>query len=217
MLENLDLSEALAAATISICTVEILGELEEADIAAATAITTTPAQVILEASSDPDPKDLKKLRSKHHSVARMIAGGMQQTMVANLTGYTQGYLSTLLESPSMQELVTLYRAQTGAQLEVIVERYRRIGDAALDELETRLENAEARAGMDVHELLSIAKTGGDRSGTGPQHKHHVVNENHIIDHAELRRRDQAAREGSSSRIIPIAALPAPEADNGEDA
>lgn len=221
---NLDLDIAGTLAERAICMVEVIGGLEPGDLAGALERRLgAPAGDIADAASafvieeHDDPKDLKKLRAKHHSVARLMAMGMSQRMVAGLTGYTEGYLSILLDTPAMTELCAIYQSQLTAGHELIAERLRTVGDAALQELEARLENKEARAKMDVHELTSILKTGMDRSGHGPQSKHHIVSEQHVFDHAELRRRDRDARAASSERILaaaPTPALPAPDAADG---
>lgn len=156
-----------------------------------------------------EPGDLKKLREKHHSVARLVAAGMPQATVAAITGYTPTYISLLLNNPAMQELLTYYRSAHTNAAEVIGERLRTAGLGALEKLQDKLDDKDGD-GLDDQVLLGLAKLGLDRSGHGPQSKVQSVTEHHIIDHAELRRLNQAARAASREDIITdLTALPAP--------
>lgn len=225
-LPPLDIADAMARIK-SICTVEILGLLEPADLSECfqPGMASTPEQTInaeaLESYTatarnrrlPDDPKDIKKIREKHHSIARLIASGLSQTMAAQLTGYTAGYVGVLLGAPAMQELVSLYRSNYAASADLIGEKLRTVAMDAVDELAHRLE--ESPESIDEHALLGMAKLGLDRSGHGPTSHVNLRTEQHIFDHAELRKRDAAARQASSSRIIDIEAqpaLPAPESD-----
>lgn len=171
-----------------------------------------------------DPQNLKKIREKHHHVARLLAGsGMTQRMVAHITGYTEGYIGILLNNPAMQELVELYRIQQGAAAQVISEKLKTVGLKALEKLETKIEDGE----LDATELTSAAKLGLDRGGFGPQSKQQITTEQHIIDHAELTKLNAEARRRNSEYIVPVAnvrnaieearQLPAPKDEGADDA
>lgn len=159
-----------------------------------------------------EPTDLKRLRERHHSVARLVAKGMQQSLVANITGYTQSYLSVLLNAPAMRELVEMYRIQNGAAAEVIGERLKTVGLKAIDKIEDKLEAED----LNAFELATIAKLGLDRSGHGPSSTQHTIQETHLVDHAELARLNKEALQRSAEVIIPMSevrkALPS-AADN----
>jgi hypothetical protein len=134
---------------------------------------------------------------------------MQQSLVAEISGFTQSYLSTLLNSPAMMELLAFYRAQRSAGHELVEERLRTLALSSVEQLEERIASGE----VDDNTLLQAAKLGLDRSGHGPRSTVHQVRESHLFDHAELARLDRAARAESAQDIIPAqAALPAP----GED-
>lgn len=204
-LENLILPtiDDLEAAKIITCT--IVGIVEESDLVG-----------ILEGAvpddgQPPAPKPVpvdtspKVLREKHHSVARLVAQGLTQDLVAELSGYTPSYLSTLLGSPSMAELVSFYRAQNGNAAEVIGENLRRVGGIAVAKLEAKLDGD-----LDVSELVSIAKLGLDRSGHGPTQK---VDHNHqhtVVAPDHLEQLNAQARSASRQRILP---RPTPILDN----
>jgi hypothetical protein len=214
---DLDLSSAFAVAK-KICTVEVLGVVEASDLAAAlrSAPATMPDAARIAADDEGDVASLKKLREKHHSVARLIAGGMTQRTAAAIAGYTESYLSVLLDNPAMIELVAFYRTGYQAANEAITERLKKAAGTALELLQEQMD--AGGKDTDPQVLLGVAKLGYDRAGHGPSSHQHLVTEQHIFDHAELKRRDQAAREASASRIIEQPPqLPAPSEAADESA
>lgn len=211
VLPDMDLEPKIVTATIE-------GVLEESDLRQL--LGDVEIEQAAEGKSDKaltpeflpveEPTDLQRLRERHHSVARLIAKGMQQSLVARITGYSQSYLSTLLNSPAMIELVEMYRIQNGAAAEVIAERLKTVGLKAIDKIEDKLEQEDAS----IFELTAIAKLGLDRAGHGPSSKQHIVTESHIVDHAEIKRLNQEALRASAEVIIPVSevrkALPSRE-------
>lgn len=172
------------------CTIE--GVLDEEDLRQ---LVVEPGDVTPAAD---DPSDLSKIREKHHHVARLVAGGMQQRLVANITGYTESYISILLNNPSMKELVELYRIQHGAAVQLATEKLKTVGLKALEKLDEKLDKDE----LNNQEILAAAKLGLDRSGHGPQSKHSVVEEHHVIDHAQLKALNEEARRRNADYIVP---------------
>jgi hypothetical protein len=201
---DLDLSTVDVKQIIT-CTIE--GILEPEDLAAlASGALDTDAEVenITQGLAPvDDPSNLKKLRERHHSVARLIASGLTQSLVAQMTGYTQSYVSILLNNPAMQELVELYRVQYGSAAQIIGEKLRTVALQSVEEIVDRLNDPVQRKGIDIHGLTAVAKLGLDRSGHGPTSTTHHVNENHSIDHAQLAEINMRAREGSRERIVPV--------------
>jgi hypothetical protein len=185
--DNLDVGKPLVT-----CTIE--GILEESDLRELALSGLVENSI----ESEEDPADLKRIKEKHHSVARMMAGGLSQRMVAQLCGYSESYLSILLNNPAMQELVQLYRIQQGAGAAVITEKLRTVGLKALEALDIAIEAGN----LNKNELIQTAKLGLDRAGHGPQSKQHIVREDHLFDHTELERRNSEARARSASRIVP---------------
>lgn len=157
--------------------------------------------------------DLSRIKEKHHTVARLMASGMQQGLVATIAGYTESYLSVLLGAPAMSELIGYYRAQHSNAAEVIAERLRHVSMGAVEKLSEKMDSDD---GLNANELLQLAKLGLDRSGHGPQSKQQISTETHLIDHAELKRLNREARRGSREDIIQLPSLPAPS-DSDTDA
>lgn len=175
------------------CTIEHILEPEHIAeyVAAHGSLTTTEKS---------DQKDVGVLRARHHSVARLLAAGLPEGIVADLTNFTSSYISTLKGSPSMLELITHYRAPGNAQAEAIAERLRTVGHAAVERLSSRIEE------LDDNALLALAKLGLDRSGHGPQSTQHNITEHRIIDLAEVARLSLDARQKDRERIVDIQAV-----------
>lgn len=214
-LSNLHIPEqAKKLAPIITCTVE--GILEDEDIRQ---LLTGVPEDEREMAAPPslhvtpeDPGDLKKIREKHHSLARLIASGMTQRMAATLSGFSETYVSILLNNPSMAELVEMYRIQHGAGVAVISEKLKTVGLKAVEKLEEKMESSD---GLNAQELLGLAKLGLDRGGHGPSSSQHIVSENHEIDHAKIAALNAEARKGSSQFIVPVSSmkqLPPPKDD-----
>lgn len=206
----------VAACRIVTCTIE--GILEEEDILAMLGadheVTDDGKVTPIVPRAPSEPHNLKRIKERHHGVARLIASGMNQRIVAAITNYNEQYLSVLLSSPAMEELVELYRVQYGKSAEIITEKLRTVGTQALERLGDRIEE------LDDNALIQVAKLGLDRAGHGPSSSHHLVEEKHLVDHAELTRLNLEARKGSSQYISHIRdirkELPAPEKDNEEE-
>jgi len=167
----------------------------------------------LETTQKSDQKDLSVLRAKHHSVARYLATGIPEGLVAELTGFTPAYISTLKNNPSMIELVAHYRAPGDNATRQIAEKMRTIGEAALERIETELPSAS------MNELIQIAKLGADRSNNGPMSKVDVAH-THTIDLERVAQFAADARRRNQDRIVDISAvrqsLPAPRAADDDE-
>lgn len=142
-------------------------------------------------------KDIRTLRAQHHSVARMLAEGIPESIVAEMCNYDKSYISLLKQNPAMIELIEHYRAPGNTSARLIGEQLRRVAGMSLEELETKLLHKE----LSANELLQLAKLGFDRSGHGPQSSVHQVTEHHVVDHAELQRLYREAREADAGYIV----------------
>lgn len=167
----------------------------------------------LETTQKSDEKDVQVLRARHHSVARLLAAGLPEGIVAELTDFTAPYISTLKNNPSMAQLIAHYRAGPTAAAEAIAEKLRSVGTQALARLESQIEK------LDSNQLLALAKLGLDRSGHGPQSKMAVEHEHRIFDVAEIAKIALEARRRQGDRIIPLDEIrrQLPKAEGIEDA
>lgn len=160
-------------------------------------------------------KDIRTLRERHHSVARLAAEGVPSVIIAQICNYTESYLSVLLQAPAMVELVSFYRSSRNAAAQHIGENLRVLAGMSAERLVERVEKDE----LSTQELLAAAKLGYDRSGHGPQSSIHNVTEHHIIapelireKHLEALRRDKELIIHPESVREAIPALPAPDSD-----
>jgi len=209
------------ASSIDLMTEEISDELNNALGHKIPVVTCTVEEVLqpehiaeylsacgnLQTTQKSDEKDVASLRARHHSVARLLAAGMPEGTVADLTGFDNAYISVLKNNPSMIELVNHYRAPNNAVVEVIAERLRTVGHAALERL------AEEMPELDHQALIAVAKLGVDRSGNGPMSK--VAHEHtHILDPTKIAALAESARRTNAERIVDVSAvrraLPAPD-------
>lgn len=212
-LSDLTVPEGLQVKQVmTTCTIE--GSLEPEDLRN---LLLEPSDVKVD---EEDPRDLKKIREKHHHVARNIAGGLSQRLVAQICGYDESYLSVLLNNPSMVELVELYRIQNGAASQLATEKLKTVGLKALEQLDEKLDSGT----MTENGLLAAAKLGLDRSGNGPTSTQRQVGEQHIFDHAKLHELNQEARRRNAEYIVPqdevresLKQLPAPSSEESPNA
>lgn len=201
---NLSLPPIDAFTPIITCNIEGILEINDLEI-----FTSRPP-----AEEKPAVEDLKNVKEKHHMAARMKAQGMSQTLIASLAGYTESYLSVLLNNPAMDELVAYYRAQVSNAADSIAEKLRSTSMRAVEKLS---EKMDSDAGLSENALLGLAKLGLDRSGHGPSSTQHTINEQHVFDHAHLRELNNQALRGSREYIIKPEdmrpSLPAPAEDD----
>src|SRR4051812_3928748 len=83
--------------------VEIIGPVEQADLALLATEGRTPA-------ASPGVK----LKDRHHSVARLLAAGHKPWEVCAMTGYSASHMSILQGDPAFEELLAHYRNFTDA-------------------------------------------------------------------------------------------------------
>lgn len=121
------------------------------------------------------PARVKKLRERHHALARCLAEGMTDLNASILTGYDPGYISILRSDPTFKNLVLEYRRQTEATWVDVQERLKTVSLTAAAELQDRLEEAPEK--IPTSQLVEITKMGMDRTGHGPSSQNTQVNVN----------------------------------------
>jgi hypothetical protein len=113
----------------------------------------------------PEFDGLKRLRDRHHMLARCLAQGMSESEAAAVTGYTNARISVLKENPAFEDLVAMYKAHVDVAFANVQERMASLALDAVDELHTRLE--ETPEEFDVGDLIDVTKLTADRTGNGP--------------------------------------------------
>ncbi len=108
---------------------------------------------------------LKKLRQRHHALARAIASGMPQGEAAISCGYTQSYVSIIESSPAFAELVAFYKSEVQKEYIGMHEAMAGLSRDAVDVLTERLEDHPDD--ISVGQLIELGKFGADRTGHGP--------------------------------------------------
>lgn len=133
--------------------VELIRPLMAADLAA------------LDAPRNTSPSPIKRLRERHHALARNIASGMKHTDAAAICGYDISRVSILMGDPTFKELVAFYAEDVNKQYAQLHETLSGLAmDAALV-LRERLEDEPEKVSTD--KLTEIVKMAADRTGHGP--------------------------------------------------
>jgi hypothetical protein len=143
---------------------------------------------------------LKKLRTKHHALARAIASGIGDGDAAILIGYTASRVSILKSDPSFNELVRFYTAKVDDKYLGMHERMAGLGLDAVNELSDRLdEDPEAFSNT---QLMEMASRMADRTGHGPSSSTNVNVKVGLADRlAESRKRMEKYALGDDAKLI----------------
>lgn len=133
---------------------------------------------------------IEKLRSSHHSLARVLSQGMTIEEAAAITGYTPSRIGTLRMDPAFQALETHYQRMIDDTFEKgMVDFAGRLSATATDALEVIHERIlEKPDDVSMGTLVDVVKLGADRTGFGPATKQTTVTVN-----VQLAARLEAAR------------------------
>lgn len=144
--------------------------------------------------------DVKKLRDRHHALAKCIAQGMKDGDAAIMCDYDISRVSILKGDPAFQELVAFYRKGVEEQYYGMHEKLAGIASDALSELSDRIEDKPED--FSVGQLMELTKLGADRTGHGPSTKTEVDVRHGIADKMDrARQRALAARQASAEQGI----------------
>lgn len=114
---------------------------------------------------------VKKLRERHHALARVLASGVPPSEASLICNYSVSRISILLADPSFQELMVLYRE--GAK-ERYFDGHSAMAELHLDSIEELRERLEDQPETFSHgQLMELAKMTADRTGLGPSTKTEV--------------------------------------------
>lgn len=162
--------------------VEVVREIEESDLIF---LATTPGNTQAE--------PIKKITSRHHMVARLLAVGTKKGEIAMITGYDISRISILQKSPAMQELIQLYKGEVDEKFSGVLEHMAGMSLDAVMLLRDRME--ESPEDLSVKDLKEIAEMALDRTGH-PRAKE--VNTNINVNFAS---RLEAARERARAAAL----------------
>jgi len=140
----------------ALCKMKLLGTLSAEDLRE------------LEQPADADVVEIKRLRDRHHSIARLLALGYPAVQISAITTTSQSRISVLQQSPAFQELLAHYRSEGAKEFRDLRERFSQLGLEVTEELLARME--EEPESIPVGELREILKLVADRSGHGPTSK-----------------------------------------------
>lgn len=140
---------------------------------------------------------VKKLRERHHALARGLAEGMSPSECSAVFGYSASRISILQSDTAFQELIVFYS-------EAVRERYldghtamKELHLDAAEEIRERLEDDPE--GFSVGQLVDLMKVTADRTGFGPS-THSTVE----VKHGLADRLDKArARLDAKRNIIDV--------------
>lgn len=154
---------------------EVVRDLTQADLA------------MLETERGVQPRELTRLRERHHALARALASGLSEGEAAAVTGYDLSRISVLKGDPAFKELLAFYRENVNASYAEMHELLAGMSKDAALILRERLEDEPEDFGHG--QLLEIAKMGADRTGHGPSSTSTQVNV-----HVDMAERLERARE-----------------------
>ena len=164
--------------------------------------------VALKARPKAETPPRKKLRYKHHALARSLAAGMQESAAAAITGFAPVTVSILKQDPAFAELLRFYASEEGKGFDQVRAQILGVGLQFVEEIQRRVTETPEEVTM-----KDLRETGGmllDRAGVGPaQSSTHDV---HI--HTGLADAIKASRVNAPFPALP-ASSSAAEVINGE--
>jgi hypothetical protein len=111
---------------------------------------------------------IKRLRTQHHHLAKLLAQGEKAVAVSAITGYSQSRISILQNDPAFQELITYYKSQADQMFLDVHAKLAGLGEAIVEELQERLESDPDE--IPINTLLRMGEFALDRSSAPPKSK-----------------------------------------------
>lgn len=133
---------------------------------------------------------LKKIRSVHHKIARMMAAGCANVEIAAAVGMDNSRISWLAGDPSFQELLEHYKEAEYDAWREVRERAAMLGVTAAEIIMERMEEKPDSIPTDT--LLNLMKGGLDYGGHKPAERSenlHVHTTQDQIERAKAGRRE----------------------------
>ena len=89
----------------------------------------------------------KKLRYKHHALARLLASGMQERTAAVVSGFAPITVSVLKKDAAFAELVKFYETEEGKRFDQVRAQVLGVGQKFVEEMERRVTEAPEETPM----------------------------------------------------------------------
>jgi len=137
--------------------------------------------------------EIKRLRERHHALAKMLAQGLAPGTAGLMCGYSNSRVSILQADRAFKELIEFYRDADNERYVEHKVALAELGLDAVEEIRERLEDASDE--VSLGQLMEIAKMALDRSGFGPSTKTEVDVRVGLADRmTEARKRVAAMRD-----------------------
>ncbi len=149
--------------------VRVLGDVGESDLA------------LLAGSRGIQAPTIKKLRDRHHALAKCLASGMKDGEASLITGYDVSRISILKSDPTFKQLMAEYHSIAEGAFADFQARAAIVTVEALNQIQEELEEDAERveAGMErtipLGAKLAIVEKLADRTGHAPVAKSVQVN------------------------------------------
>jgi hypothetical protein len=155
---------------------------------------------LAQAPEGEERKPLKRLSSRHHTLARLIASGTPHVEAALIVNYTPQNVHILTTDPTFQELVEFYRKDLDTEYRNLHEQMAGLAVDAAAELRARLEDEEQRKRLSPKFLLDVVAATADRTGHGPSSTN--VQANVFVDMASrVKEARETAARAMNARVI----------------
>jgi hypothetical protein len=155
------------------------------------------ALLATERATAPPPR--RRMRDRHHALARALAEGAKPWEASAITGYSPSTVSILQSDPSFKDLVTFYREHTDAAFAEFTKRATLVTLTALDNIQEQVEDESNP--LSLEQNLTIVKTLADRTGYAPQSR--SVNMNVNVDVSGRLAAAKARLAERSARALPV--------------
>lgn len=121
-----------------------------------------------------------KLRESHHMVARLVASGARNKIIAEHTGYSDMRIAQLRQSPAFQQLVSTYKAMIDGEFLEEADAYAKLAFGNMIAAERHIADHLADADemgelIPIKTALAISRDAADRFGYGKRQTNLNVN------------------------------------------
>lgn len=156
----------------------------------------------LAASGRADMTTPMRLRASHHNVARLVAAGVRNNIIAEQTGYTSARVEQLKKSPAFQELMANYKAMLDGEYVEEADAYFKLAFNNMVAAERHIADHLADADelgelVPIKTALAISRDAADRFGYGKRQTNLNVN----VDFA-AKLEDAIRRSGKTLDLAP---------------